>query len=76
MKFTLPILALAGLAAAQTLIDSVPECARECLTDALKNGTPCELTDSDCICEPDNYRNTYTVGQACVLQACGAVRSI
>ncbi|CRK35623.1 hypothetical protein BN1723_014995 [Verticillium longisporum] len=78
MKFALPLLALAGLVAAQTqsLLESVPECARECLGDAVKNGTPCDLSDDDCICEPDNYRNTYTVGQACVLQACGAVRSI
>ncbi|PNH39738.1 hypothetical protein VD0004_g7181 [Verticillium dahliae] len=78
MKFALPLLALAGLVAAQTqsLLESVPECARECLGDAVKNGTPCDLSDADCICEPDNYRNTYTVGQACVLQACGAVRSI
>ncbi|KAF3356257.1 hypothetical protein VdG1_06351 [Verticillium dahliae VDG1] len=65
MKFALPLLALAGLVAAQTqsLLESVPECARECLGDAVKNGTPCDLSDADCICEPDNYRNTYTLWQ-------------
>ncbi|KAM0326660.1 hypothetical protein ACHAQA_006529 [Verticillium albo-atrum] len=76
MKFALSLLALTGVATAATLLDSLPECSHECITEAVANGTPCELTDSNCICEPDNYRNTYSVGQACVILACGAVRSI
>ncbi|KAF9881469.1 hypothetical protein CkaCkLH20_00615 [Colletotrichum karsti] len=73
MKYSFVLLAAAGLAAAQQkFTDVVPECSKECLVEAVKNGTPCtSIDDSKCICEATNYRNIYTVGVSCVLAACG-----
>ncbi|KEY69577.1 hypothetical protein S7711_06206 [Stachybotrys chartarum IBT 7711] len=77
MRFTPLIVAgLAGLATAQRMSDAVPDCAVECLEDGIQTATDCALDDGDCVCEVDNYRNTYDVIQACVLLACGAARSI
>ena len=65
-------LSFAVLGAAQLITDVMPECAVDCITEGVLNGTPCAIEDSDCICEVDNYRNTYSVSQACVLTSCGA----
>lgn len=77
MRFTPLIVAgFAGLATAQRMSDAVPDCAVECLEDGIQSATDCALDDGDCVCEVDNYRNTYDVIQACVLLACGAARSL
>ncbi|WYZ44964.1 hypothetical protein EsH8_VIII_000280 [Colletotrichum jinshuiense] len=74
MKYSYVLLATAGLAAAQQkFTDVVPACSIKCLTQAVKDGTKCSsIDDSQCVCEATNYRNIYTVGVACVLQACGS----
>ena len=73
------LLAVAGAAAAaaaQTMVDALPECAADCLAEGIKGATDCALDDSLCICEVDNYRNTYDASQACVLMSCGAEKSL
>ena len=65
-----------GLVAAQKLSDSIPECAVKCLEDGVSSATNCSLDDSQCICEVQNYRDTYDAAQACVLKACGAAKSL
>lgn len=77
MKASVQILAFFGcLATAQRMSDALPECAVECLENGIESATDCSVDDGDCICEVDNYRNTYDVSQACVLQSCGAARSL
>ena len=73
---TLLLAAMAALVGAQRIRDALPECAADCLEDGISNATDCDLDDGDCVCEVDNYRNTYDASQACVLQACGAARSL
>lgn len=73
---TLAFGAMVTLAAAQRMSDSMPECAVECLEDGIESATDCALDDGDCICEVDNYRNTYDSSTACVLQACGAAAAL
>ncbi|KAK2011588.1 hypothetical protein LZ32DRAFT_659582 [Colletotrichum eremochloae] len=75
MKYSYVLLAAAaGLTVAQKkFTDVIPQCSVECLTKAVKDGTTCSsIDDSACICEATNYRNIYTVGVSCVLQACGS----
>ncbi|GKT50875.1 uncharacterized protein ColSpa_11056 [Colletotrichum spaethianum] len=74
MKYSYVLLATAGLAVAQQkFTDVIPKCSVECLTKAVKDGTKCSsIDDSACICEATNYRNIYTVGTPCVLQACSS----
>ncbi|KAK0385294.1 hypothetical protein NLU13_7770 [Sarocladium strictum] len=79
MKASLPLVvvsALAGFTAAQSMADALPSCATDCLNAGIKSATKCALDDAKCICEVDNYRNTYTAATACVLQACGAAKSL
>merc|ERR1712000_66684 len=70
------LVAIAGLTAAQRMSDALPSCAADCLNNGIESATDCALDDADCICEVDNYRNTYDAVTACVLQACGAARSL
>ncbi|KZL84539.1 cfem domain-containing protein [Colletotrichum incanum] len=74
MKYSYVLLATAGMAIAQQkFTDVIPKCSVECLTKAVKDGTKCSsIDDSACICEATNYRNIYTVGVPCVLQACSS----
>ncbi|KAI8654314.1 hypothetical protein LRP88_00197 [Fusarium phalaenopsidis] len=78
MKAAFVVLAIAGLASAaeKTMFDALPECSHDCLTKAIKGSSSCKPEDNDCLCEVDNYRNIYTGAQACVLQACGAAKSV
>ncbi|CAM1501262.1 Fc.00g104240.m01.CDS01 [Cosmosporella sp. VM-42] len=76
MKPATVIFTVFGLAAAQKLANSIPKCAVECLEKGVSSATDCSLDDSACICEVDNYRDTYDAAQACVLQACGAAKSL
>merc|ERR1712169_53108 len=62
--------------AAQRMSDALPSCAADCLNNGIESATDCALDDADCICEVDNYRNTYDAATACVLQACGAAKSL
>ena len=68
--------AVATSAAAQRMSDSLPDCAVDCLEQGVEAATDCALDDGDCICEVDNYRDTYDASTACVLQACGAARAL
>lgn len=68
--------ALATLVTAQRMSDSMPDCAVECLEDGIESATDCAVDDGDCVCEVDNYRNTYDSSTACVLQACGAAKAL
>lgn len=68
--------AIATLASAQSMSDSLPDCAVECLETGIESATDCALDDGECICEVDNYRNTYDASTACVLQACGAAEAL
>jgi hypothetical protein len=70
------LVAIAGLTAAQRMSDALPSCAADCLNNGIESATDCALDDADCICEVDNYRNTYDAATACVLQACGAAKSL
>ncbi|OLN87563.1 hypothetical protein CCHL11_06167 [Colletotrichum chlorophyti] len=74
MKSSCVLLAAVGIVAAQQkFLDVVPKCAVECLTQAVRDGTNCtSIDDSQCICEAANYRGIYSVGQVCVIEACGA----
>lgn len=77
MKASITLLvAVPGLTAAQRMSDALPSCAADCLNNGIESATDCALDDADCICEVDNYRNTYDAATACVLQACGAARSL
>lgn len=67
---------MVGLVAGINISDSIPACAVKCLENGVTSGTSCSLTDNDCICEVQNYRDIYSVAQACVLQACGAAKSL
>jgi hypothetical protein len=68
--------AMACLATAQRMSDALPSCATDCLNSGIESATKCALDDGDCICEVDNYRNTYDAATACVLQACGAAKAL
>lgn len=61
--------AAAGLASAQGL-DSVPQCARQCLGPAIQE-TGCSETDVACFCKPENREKIVSAGTGCVLQSCG-----
>lgn len=76
MKAAFVLFAIAGLASAETMFDALPECSHDCLTKAIKGSSSCKPEDNDCLCEVENYRNIYTGAQACVLQACGAAKSV
>ncbi|KAF4977307.1 hypothetical protein FZEAL_6130 [Fusarium zealandicum] len=78
MKFAIFALALAGIvsAAEKTMFDVLPECTHDCLAKAIKGSSDCKDDDSECLCETDNYRNIYSGAEACVLQACGAAKSV
>ncbi|RMJ18046.1 hypothetical protein CDV36_002307 [Fusarium kuroshium] len=78
MKAAFVVLAIAGLASAaeKTMFDALPECSHDCLTKAIKGSSDCQPEDSDCLCEVDNYRSIYSGAEACVLQACGAAKSV
>lgn len=77
MKASVHILAaMACLTGAQKMSDALPACAADCLNSGIESATNCALDDGDCICEVDNYRNTYDSATACVLQACGAAKSL
>lgn len=64
------------LVSAQRMADSLPDCAVDCLEKGIESATNCSVDDGDCICEVDNYRNTYDASTACVLQACGAAKAL
>ncbi|KAM5359157.1 hypothetical protein ACJZ2D_014696 [Fusarium nematophilum] len=77
MKAALFVLAVAGIAsAAETMFDALPECSHECLEKSIKGSSSCDPEDSECLCEVDNYRSIYSGAEACVLQACGAAKSV
>lgn len=70
MKFSAAIItAIIGFAVAQDISD-IPECARDCITDAIKTGTSCDEDDYKCACE----NQSALIGEAtpCVIKACGA----
>ncbi|EJT76597.1 hypothetical protein GGTG_06514 [Gaeumannomyces tritici R3-111a-1] len=71
MKYSTAFAALsaAGLVSAQSL-DSVPQCARQCLGPAIKE-TGCSETDVSCFCKPENREKIVSAGTGCVLQSCG-----
>lgn len=73
---TIVLGAVATLVSAQRMADSLPECAVDCLENGIESATNCSVDDGDCICEVDNYRNTYDASTACVLQACGAAKAL
>lgn len=62
-------LSLAALATAQSL-DSLPSCAKECLTDAVAKSTSCSPTDLACVCK--NFEAIQGAATGCVLSSCGA----
>ncbi|KAL8377444.1 hypothetical protein RB595_008227 [Gaeumannomyces hyphopodioides] len=64
----------AGLASAQGL-DSVPQCARQCLGPAIKE-TGCSETDVACFCKPANREKIVSAGTGCVLQSCGQEKAL
>ncbi|KAJ4315432.1 hypothetical protein N0V84_008379 [Fusarium piperis] len=78
MKAAFVVFAIAGLASAadKTMFDALPECSHECLTKSIKGSSNCKPEDSKCLCEVDNYRSIYSGAEACVLQACGAAKSV
>lgn len=77
MKTTICVLAaMACFATAQRMSDALPSCAADCLNSGIKSATKCSFDDGDCLCEVDNYRNTYDAATACVLQACGAAKAL
>lgn len=59
---------LAVLSTAQSL-DSLPDCAKECLVDAVEKSTSCSVTDLACVCK--NFEAIQGAGAGCVLSACG-----
>ncbi|KAM3500529.1 hypothetical protein MY10362_006319 [Beauveria mimosiformis] len=68
MKYAV-VATLFALAAAQTAED-IPECARTCLDDAVKNGTSCSTSDFACICPHVTELSGSASG--CVITKCGA----
>lgn len=76
MRTKFALLAVAGLGATQSILDVIPDCAKECLSEGIDNATDCEIDDGMCICEVDNYRNIYSVSYACVLLDCGEAVAI
>ncbi|KZL85693.1 cfem domain-containing protein, partial [Colletotrichum incanum] len=70
MKYTVAIVAFAGFSAAQTL--DVPQCAQQCLANAITANGQCTIGDAACLCNPANFQAIVTAGTPCVLQNCGA----
>lgn len=69
MKYlTLASLALATLAASQSLAD-LPQCAIKCLDDAVKQSSSCSTTDIACICK--SFDAIQGAAAGCVISACG-----
>jgi hypothetical protein len=66
--FTIASLALASVAAGQSLAD-LPSCALTCLNDAVKQSTSCAATDLACICKQFDAIQGAAAG--CILGACG-----
>ncbi|KAB8298808.1 hypothetical protein EYC80_000978 [Monilinia laxa] len=70
MKF--PIL---NLAAAVTLVSAVefagqPACASPCISQAISQGTNCDIEDIGCQCDPANLAGISTAVIPCIITAC------
>ncbi|KAJ2891724.1 hypothetical protein MKZ38_000016 [Zalerion maritima] len=79
MKTTITIgaaSAFIGLANAIVISDYAPECALDCLTDAISSGTECSIDDGECQCIQENYEAIYIVGADCVIDACGSEAAV
>ncbi|KAF7196176.1 Satratoxin biosynthesis SC1 cluster protein 4 [Pseudocercospora fuligena] len=61
-----------NLTVALQLLQSMPECGRTCLLDAISI-SPCEATDIECSCHNDNIT---TQTEACVLDSCTIKESL
>ncbi|KAK1976768.1 hypothetical protein LZ30DRAFT_733787 [Colletotrichum cereale] len=70
MKYSAAIVAFAGFATAQTLND-LPQCAQQCLLNAITANGKCGVSDTTCLCNPTNFQAIVTAGTPCVLQNCG-----
>ncbi|KAK1998126.1 hypothetical protein LX36DRAFT_656888 [Colletotrichum falcatum] len=73
MKYSAVIVALAGVAAAQTVND-LPQCAQTCLLNAIRDSSQCGLTDTACLC--NNFQAILAAGTPCVAAACGAQAAV
>ncbi|KAK1574505.1 uncharacterized protein LY79DRAFT_582888 [Colletotrichum navitas] len=71
MKYSTAIIAFAGFAAAQTFAD-LPVCARDCLSTAITANGKCQITNTACLCNPDNFKAIFSNSTVCVLQSCGS----
>ncbi|EFQ35679.1 CFEM domain-containing protein [Colletotrichum graminicola M1.001] len=70
MKYSAAIIAFAGFAAAQTF-NELPPCSLQCLAKAITDDGKCQIGNTACLCNPDNFRNIFSAGTVCVLQSCG-----
>lgn len=75
MKYTAAIPVLVVAAMAQD-IGSIPECARHCISDAIKRSTPCGEKNYKCACQPDNFQKIQNAAVGCVVSACGSDRAL
>ncbi|OLN96865.1 hypothetical protein CCHL11_02311 [Colletotrichum chlorophyti] len=72
MKYSYVLAALVGLVAAQVDPTIIPECARDCLTQAVSSASSCTPGDYACTCVPETQDKIKTAATPCVLSACGA----
>lgn len=61
---------------AQKIADYLPECSLDCLSEARGKVTDCPENDAVCWCVQSNYEAIYNSGVSCVLQECGADKSV
>lgn len=62
--------------AAQDRADFLPKCALQCLDDATKRVTDCDLDSAVCWCIQSNYEAIYDAGVTCVLDSCGPDKAL
>lgn len=70
MKYTVALVAMAALARAAADISMLPECSLDCIREATKSATKCEVEDYPCVCE--NMEALTAAATTCVIKACGA----
>ncbi|QPG96616.1 hypothetical protein C2857_004748 [Epichloe festucae Fl1] len=75
MKYT-AVISVLGVAVMAQDIGSIPECARHCISDAIKTSTPCGEKNYKCACQPDNFGKIQNAAVGCVVSACGPDRAL
>ncbi|CAD6446117.1 a259e408-dc24-49e8-b836-5a204fbb4068 [Sclerotinia trifoliorum] len=71
MKFSIILLAAATIISAAEF-PGQPACASPCITQAISQGTNCDIEDLACQCQPSNLAGISTAIVPCILGSCTA----